>query len=160
MKKRNIVLITIVVLIMLSVLLAVFVPNKYNIIYKLFFKEKMAEYVNNIEYDIKIEYHDSMVEGGYASTYHYYLINTSEKEAYEIDDYYVYELENRDKFEKGHHYDVKVKNITQSQIDTLLDYIDSRSNEIEDPMYLGEYWSISYKSETINVKKFDVSLID
>ena len=160
MKKRNIVLSTIVVLITMLVLIAVLVPNKYNIIYKLFFKEKMAEYVNNIEYDINIEYHDSMVEGGYASTYHYYLINTIEKKVYEIDDYYVYEFENRDKLEKGHHYDVKVKNITQARIDTLLDYIDSTSNEIEDPMYGGEYWSISYKSEIINVKKFDVSLID
>lgn len=122
-----------------------------------FEKVKAFLYLNCIPYDMKIIYHEPETLGGYASTINYYRINTKNKKEYIIEDYYVFGLTTH-QGEKGHHYSLEVKNLTDEQINKLKEYaygestyIVSSSNIFPDTF---RYVTIKYDGQ---IKHYNIS---
>lgn len=86
-----------------------------------FEKIKGFLYLNCIPYDMEIFYHSPETAGGYASITNYYRINTKKKKEYSIKNYYVFGVTTR-LGEKGPHYSLEVKKLTDEQINKLKEY--------------------------------------
>ena len=148
--KKKIIIIIVIILLMIG--LSIFWPIISNFFNKL--------YIDNIKYDICITKIEEFVNmGGYATTSQYRLINISEKKLYIIKNYDVYG--NASFLEKGDHYTVKSKDLTDDQIEKVkklynnnLDYL--KSDEIvkinNTEIISGDYYIIEYNNEKIKLR--------
>ena len=119
MSKKKIILIIIAIVVLILIILNA--KNIYNL--------AIQTYVKSIEYDIKISYLGlDSVPGGYATDTTYYLIDVDKKIEYEINNYYVYGIE-ENFWKKGDNYSIKKEKISEEYIENLLEYQDYPSEE-------------------------------
>lgn len=136
--KKVIISIIIIVVLMAIILLALF-----------FRKSLVSNFVENIEYDVKISKIEKFtVDGGYAFTDEYRLVNLEKKKLYIISDYYVYgdTIHNRN----GHDYNIKIKNLTNEQIEKIEQLYNIESNDIQNDKF-NDYWEIEYNNKIVEL---------
>ena len=140
--KRNIILIIIGVAI---VILGIIIYNNANTDFNIKSGDITTKDESNIEkikYDMKITYHHRATDTGYATNYDWDLINTYNKRAYLINDYNVWGNE-VNPIKKGHNYTVNIINLTDSDIEKLIEL----SN------YESDYTLINEDSEYVVIEK-------
>lgn len=151
MKSKKLIIIFVFIIILI-IGLFIFWPVISNFFNKL--------YIDNIKYDICIrDIEDFGNKGGYASTSKYRLINISEKKLYIVKNYYVYG--NASFLEKGDHYTVIKKELTDNQIEKVkrlynqnLDYIESDKTLkiINSEIILGDYYIVEYNDQSFKLR--------
>ena len=77
-------------------------------------------YLNCISYDMELSYYTPQELGGYATITTYHRINTKKKKEYIIKDFDVYGTTRLG--EKGSHYSLEQKDLTDEQINKLKEY--------------------------------------
>lgn len=126
-KIKKIVLVILLILLILITILTIMYLIKIE-------KEK---YVNNIQYDIKIDYiSGGDNSSGWANENYFDLINIDDKKAYLISDFYIYGKSSI--LVKGHNYKIKKVELTDDDIQEVLtlynqaEEYNKSSNTIED----------------------------
>lgn len=148
-KKKKIILILAIVILGIIVVLQVSGMNK-----------KIKKYiVENIDYDIKVTYVEEFpAPGGYASQNTYYLINIENRNIYEIDDYYVFGVE-EDASRTGHNYTITKNKISDDKINSLISYAEQELDETESLKltYRKGYWLVEYQDKKAKINNFNYS---
>ena len=122
-------------------------------------KKIIIEYVENIDYDIKVTYVEAFpAETGYAAPNTYYLINIEDRKIYEICDYYVFG-ENCIPIKNGHNYTVITNKISEDTINSIIGYVEQEIDETESSQYPYKrgHWLVEYNDKTAKINNFNYS---
>ena len=150
MKKNKICIIISIVLFVIAIIV---IPNIKSIR-----KKHLENYVNSIIYDIKISRND-MTIGGYASNEKFELIRIKDGEAYIIENYFVFGIED-DPVRKGNNYGkIEKKHLSKDKIDELINFINNYKDEdsiyYKDKYNDGYSWTIEYNDKKIELENYD-----
>jgi len=120
MSKKKIIIIIIAIVVL--ILIIINAKNLYNMVIQI--------YAKTIDYDIKVSYTGAnLTTGEYATSTSYYLIDVDRKIEYEINNYYVYGIE-EGFWKRGDNYSIKKEEISEEYIENLLEYQDYPSEEL------------------------------
>lgn len=119
--KKKLIIVLIVTIILAIILLVIF--N--------FQKIKGFIYFYCIPHDMEIRVEGGIpIPTGYATDRYYYNINTKKKILYIIEDYYVF-FPSDNYFERGSHYSIEKKELTEEEVNKLKDYAYGKTGEPE-----------------------------
>lgn len=148
-KKGKILLIVAEIIIVIMIIITIIkILDLYEIKSKIaeYIEEKKLEYIEDIDYDIKIYDAATPIPGGWSSSNTYYLINIDKKINYKI--YHYWNQQNGDKYTI-----TKIK-ISKEEIDRLIKYVEEtdETTTIEDMVYMHKCMVIEYKGKTVTIK--------
>ncbi len=109
-KKKIIVFLILIIAIIIIICLRIFIPK--------IIRKMNNDFVENLNYDIYIQYNEKPDKGGYANSYTYRVIDLQKKKLYIIHNYYVWGITD-DPDENGNHYTIKEKDLNEDQIKNL-----------------------------------------